>query len=568
MNKAPTHTPLPKYILSLLLLLLPFLALANYSTLPTAISTLHAADGNEKAKFDSDYIQEYIGNESEYRHQIELVKQFYKDRNFQLAWFKNNQLVPQAHKLIQVIDKAHKEGLRAADYNAIDLQEMYRAYEAIPASGKTKQQKKQELDLALTASYFNYASDFYKGAVDPHSTASIEWEVKRNKIKLNKALETILQERESSYPYYEFEALHEGYLKLRDALVQYRQIQENGGWPKVEGEGIIKLNDTSAVVLDVRRRLLPQQQQVNEQDSARYVYDQQLKDAVTNFQEQHGLVVDGVLGPQTYKALNVPVEERIDQIVLNMERWRWLPKELDANGGDNRYVMVNIPAFRVSVMENGEEAMRMKAVVGKTMHSTPVFSHQIQYLMFAPYWNVPNSIVEQDIKPHLQNNTNWLESRNMEMVTTFGPNAKRVPVTRVNWNTMTQHNFDYRIRQRPGPKNSLGRVKFMFPNEQAIYLHDTPANHLFDERDRDFSHGCVRVERPADLATYLLQDKAGWDRSRVQNAMKSRNQQRVDLEESVPVYLVYFTTWVEDDGTVHFRDDLYGHDNVLAQQLF
>ncbi|WP_162054246.1 L,D-transpeptidase family protein [Pontibacter pamirensis] len=566
MKKILTNTPLPQAALSMLLLLLPFLAAASNNSLPTASDTLNVANGNEKAKFDRHYIQEYIGNENEYRHQLELVKQFYEERDFQLAWFKNNALIPQADKLIQAIDKAHKEGLTAADYKVIDLQENYRAYEAIPAKDPTKQQKKQELDLALTASYFNYASDFYKGAVDPHSTASIEWEVKRNKIKLNKALETILQERESTYPYYEFEALHEGYLKLRNALLQYRQIQERGGWPKVDGEGVIKLNDTSEVVLDVRRRLLPQQR-VNEQDSVYFVYDQQVKDAVTTFQKQHGLAVDGVLGPQTYKSLNVPVDERIDQIVLNMERWRWLPKDL-AKGDDNRYVMVNIPAFRVTVMENGEEMMRMKAVVGKTMHSTPVFSHQIQYLMFSPYWNVPNSIVEDDIKPHLQKNINWLETQDMEMVNTFGPNAKRVSVHNVNWNTMTQHNFDYRIRQRPGPNNSLGRVKFIFPNEYAVYLHDTPANHLFDERDRDFSHGCVRVERPADLATYLLQDKPGWDASRVRSAMNASNQQRVDLEESVPVYLVYFTTWVEADGTVHFRDDLYGHDNALAQQLF
>ncbi|GAB3528473.1 L,D-transpeptidase family protein [Pontibacter brevis] len=546
---------------------MPLLAAANSNTPPITGYSSPTADGNEPAKFDSDYIQQYIGTEQEFRHHLSLVKQFYKDREYQLAWFQDNKLIPQADKLMQAIDKAHKEGLNPRDYKVKNLGQMYQAYEAIPASDNRKQQKKQELDLALTASYFNFASDFYKGAVDPHDAAAIEWQVKRNKIKLNKALEAILQERESTYPYYEFEALHEGYLKLRDALVQYRQIQERGGWPKVNGEGIVKLNDSAKVVLDVRRRLLPQQQ-VNEQDSVLYVYDQQVKDAVMKFQKQHGLVVDGVLGPQTYQALNVPVEERIDQIVLNMERWRWLPKRLSPEGKPDRYVMVNIPAFRVTVMENGKEALRMKVVVGKTMHSTPVFSHQIQYLMFAPYWNVPNSIVEDDIKPHLQENINWLESQNMEMVTTFGPNARRVPVSRVNWNTMTQHNFEYRIRQRPGPNNSLGRVKFMFPNEHAVYLHDTPADHLFDERDRDFSHGCVRVERPADLATYLLQNKPGWDKSRVLRAMNGRQQQRVNLEESVPVYLVYFTTWVEDDGTVHFRDDLYGHDNALAQQLF
>ncbi|MFD3001882.1 murein L,D-transpeptidase [Pontibacter toksunensis] len=567
MNRIPTTTYFPYFIFTLLLLLAPFLATARATNQITAVNTAPASGPNEKAKFDSDYVQQYISSERAFRPHLGLVKQFYKDRDFQLAWFDDNELVPQADKLMEAINKANKEGLSPKDYQIKNLREMFREFAALPASDRTKQQKKQELDMALTASYFNYASDFYKGAVDPHSVAAIEWEVKRNRIKLNKALETILQERESTYPFYEFEALHEGYQRLRQALVQYRDIQQRGGWSTVIGEGIVKPNDTARVVVDVRKRLLPQQN-VNQPDSALFIYDAQVVRAVADFQNRHGLVVDSVLGPQTYKALNVSVDERIDQIVLNMERWRWLPKDLDPNGEDERYIIVNIPAYRVSVMENGEERMRMKAIVGETMHSTPVFSHQLQYLMFAPYWNVPNSIVESDIKPHLQQNRNWLRSRDMEMVTTFGPNARRVPVSRVNWNTMTQYNFDYRIRQRPGPNNSLGRVKFMFPNEFAVYLHDTPADHLFNERDRDFSHGCVRVERPADLATYLLQDKPGWNRSRVLNAMDSKTQQRVDLEESVPVYLVYFTTWVEDDGTVHFRDDLYGHDNALAQQLF
>ena len=330
---------------------------------------------------------------------------------------------------------------------------------------------------------------------------------------------------------------------------------------------MVKLNDTAKVVVDLRKRLLPEQQ-VSQQDSAAYVYDKQVKQAVTDFQKRHGLLVDGILGPQTYRALNVSIDDRIDQILLNMERWRWLPKDLSPSPDNDRYIMVNIPAFQVRVMENNKEVMQMKAIVGETMHTTPVFSNQIQYLMFSPYWNVPNSIVEQDIKPKLQRDLGWLERNNMEMVTTFGPNARRVPVSRVNWNTMTRYNFKYRIRQRPGPNNSLGRVKFMFPNEYSVYLHDTPADHLFSESERDFSHGCVRVERPADLATYLLQDKSGWDRNRVTGAMNAGKQQRVNLEKNVPVYLVYFTAWVDENGTVNFRDDLYEHDEALARQLF
>jgi L,D-transpeptidase YcbB len=533
-----------------------------------SLKTLQSPSRNyQQPKADSLFLVEYIKKEKEFSHHLPLMETFYQDRDYELAWFEQNQLLPQAEKLMQAIDRAHKEGLDPHDYQGKDLRAMYQDFDRMPLSEGRKQQKQQELDFSLTASYFNYASDFYKGAIDPHSTAAIEWQVKRNKVKLNKALETILRERDSSHPFYEFEAFHEGYIKLREALVQYRKLQEQGGWPKVEAEGLVQLNDTAEVVFALRKRLLPEQR-VDERDSAFYIFDQKLEQAVIRFQRQHGLEVDGIVGPATYQALNVSVDERIDQIVLNMERWRWLPKRLVPEGKPNRYVLVNIPAFKVYVMEDGKEALRMRAVVGETMHTTPVFSHQIQYLVFAPYWNVPNSIVERDIKPRLQKNRNWLSTQNMELVTEFGNNARRVPVSRVNWNTMTRENFQYRVRQKPGPKNSLGKVKFMFPNEYAVYLHDTPYDQLFNEADRDFSNGCVRVEKPLELAEFLLQDTPGWDRNRIRRAMNGSEELYVNLQEEVPVYLVYFTTWVEDDGTVHFRDDIYGHDKALAQEFF
>jgi L,D-transpeptidase YcbB len=262
---------------------------------------------------------------------------------------------------------------------------------------------------------------------------------------------------------------------------------------------------------------------------------------------------------------------------MNMERWRWIPKRLVPKNLDQKFIWVNIPEYKLYIYEDqdGEpdaersykEVMNMRVVVGKTMHSTPIFSDKIEYVVMAPYWNVPNSIVEKEIKPAMLKNPGYLERNNMEIVTKE-KNPKPIAISSIDWASVTEKNFPYMVRQKPGPKNSLGSIKFLFPNEYSVYLHDTPADALFSQRERGFSHGCVRLEKPIELGKYILKDMPEWDEAKIRQTINGGEEEWVTLPKEIQVYLVYFTTWVDKDGRVHFREDIYGHDKKLKQQLF
>jgi L,D-transpeptidase YcbB len=549
----------PKYILGFCILLLAMACNRNKSTESLVTQ-------EEQVKVDSLYILKYIATDPDFKEHSDLMFLFYGDRAYAPAWFREERLVPEAHRFLEAIDHSSHDGLHPGEYKKVDFDSLLARYESHKKDDSVRRELQKEIDVALTATYFHFASDFYRGKVNPREVEHIDWSVKRNKIKLHKALQTILRERDSSYPYYQFEALHDGYRQLRSALSQYRQIQEEGGWPTIpEIKGSVKAGDTAAVVSVLRRRLVPNDK-ITVSGSEEQFFDGQLDHAVKAFQIRHGLKPDGVVGGETLRMMNVPVEDRIEQIVINMERWRWVPKRFTPKELPDRFIFVNVPEYKLYVIEEGEEVFDMRVIVGKTMHSTPVFSDKIEYVVMAPYWNVPVSIVENELKPKLVQNPNFLASQDMEVV---DPETKNpLSPASIDWNSVTQDNFTYLIRQRPGPKNSLGLVKFLFPNEYNVYLHDTPTQSLFDQTSRDFSHGCVRVEEPVKLAKYLLRDDPEWDEKRIREAMHGKDETWVTLEEKVPVYIVYFTAWVDKHGAVHFRDDLYGHDQALAREYF
>lgn len=511
---------------------------------------------------DSVFVVKYTIQDPQFKEFLPLMKLFYRERNYRFAWFKDGSLVPQAFKFVDVIKKSEQEGLKPTDYLVKDLPEMFTRLDQIK-DDSARFSLQQEIDVALTASYFNYASDFYRGTVNPRELDDISWEVKKNKIKLHKALQTILKERESRYPYYEFEALHPGYIRLRDALKNYRAAKEQGGWPKITSKKLLKPGDTSQVVLVLRERILGKAEAAKVARAQANVYDKTLADGVKNFQIRHGLKPDGAVGGETLRHMNVSIDERIDQIIINMERWRWVPKRFE-----DKYVYINIPEYVLHVREKGKDVLTMKVVVGKEIHATPVFSDKLEYIVFYPYWNVTPTILQEEIAPSQARNPNYLASNEMELVKDIGNNKVEViPTASVDWNSVGP-DFPYRVRQRPGKKNPLGFVKFICPNDKNIYLHDTPSNHLFDQTDRGFSHGCVRLEKPFELTKYLLKDQKQWTSSAIKEAMVGGEEKYVNLSAKVPVYIVYFTTWIDDNGAIHFRDDVYNHDRDLEKAYF
>lgn len=536
-----------------------------YSFLTSCIISLSLAGCGKTAKIgaqplvDSIYITNFMQSEPAFKDELVFAKNFYRERGFKLGWFKNHEVVPQAKKMLQVVSKANEEGLDPKDYQIINFEEKFKALEEAKKDSNKVKELEKEIDLGLSATYFNWASDYYRGLVIPKKNPEMEWDIKRNKIKLHKALMTILGERESKYPYADFSPLHPQYTNLKKALARYREVQAKGGWPNIPAGSKIKVGESSPVVPLLRKRLSEFNDSADTTNSNGDIFDATLSSALKKFQEYNNLKPDGGLGPATIAKLNVPVQTQIKQIIINMERWRWIPKSFEQD-----YIIVNIPEYKLRVFEKARQVLDMKVIVGKTMHETPIFSDKMEYVVLSPYWNIPPNILKNEIAPKAMSDPGFLGRMDMEVVT-----AKGAPVdpSSVDWSMAGEAGFKYIVRRRPGPKNDLGDVKFIFPNEDNIYLHDTPNDELFSQTKRGFSHGCVRVERPLDLAAYLLKN-AGYDRSRIMQQINTRKEKFVPLKQKLPVYLVYFTAAADEKGRVSFYDDIYQHDQKLSSMYF
>ncbi|MDB5119199.1 MAG: hypothetical protein JWN56_417 [Sphingobacteriales bacterium] len=504
---------------------------------------------------DSIYVTQYMNNDPAFKDELSWAKKFYTENKHQLGWFKNHQLVPEANQLLTVINKAADEGLNPEDYKTKDFKELLAELEEINSDSAKRNNLEKEIDVSLTGTYFKWASDYYRGVVIPAENKSLEWDVKKNKIKLHKALLTFLKKRKSKYGYASFQPLHTEYSNLKVALKKYRAIKAKGGWGTISASVNLKPGATSPDVPTLRKRFLSAQDSTSSP-----IYDDQLVAAVKAFQAQNNLKPSGILNSETVRLLNIPVEQRIRQVTINMERWRWIPKSFEPD-----YLLVNIPEFKLHVYEKKKEALSMKVIVGKVLNSTPIFSDKMETVVLSPYWNVPVSIVVNELQDKLISDPSYLDRLDMEVIDNRN---NIIDYHSIDWASVTEDNFKYVIRRRPGPKNDLGDVKFVFPNSRNIYLHDTPNDELFSQSKRGFSHGCVRVEEPIKLAEYLLRNKPGWNRSKIMETVNMRKEQAVRLKQSLPVYLVYFTAEADSEGNVHFYDDLYGHDTKLTHEYF
>ncbi len=492
-------------------------------------------------------------------HAAPALPAFYEERLYCPAWM-GGRSRGAIRALLEAIDKAGSHGLRADDYHAAALRSaLARHVDGGAAAGASAL---ADIDLMLTDAFFVYASHLLAGRVDP-ATFDPEWIASPREIDLARLVRTALESGRVAAALKDLEPIDPGYALLRNALERHRRIAATGGWEPVPGGPALRAGDENARVALARARLIAggDLAAAPPEDPGRF--DGSMEEAARRFQVRHGLTPDGVIGAKTLAAMNVPVEERIRQIELNLERWRWLPQDL----GDP-HVLINIPDFSLVVAEAGKRALTMGVIVGRRYRRTPVFSDTMRYLVFNPSWEIPTKLAIQDKLPLIREDPGYLQRERIRVFDGWGGGAREIDPSRVDWSSLGPERFPYRLRQEPGPWNALGRVKFMFPNRFNVYLHDTPGRELFMREERGFSSGCVRVEKPIELAAYLLGRDPDWTLESIESVIASGVETTVPLPQPVAVHLLYWTAWVEAaDGSLRFRPDIYGRDALLQRAL-
>jgi murein L,D-transpeptidase YcbB/YkuD len=481
----------------------------------------------------------------------------YSQREFLPIWIDGWQLKPEAQTLLESLRNAGAHGLCSNDYLLAELEGLIRIQgDFARHNHPLAPDNRAVLDLFLSQAFLTFATHMVEGQVDP-ALAHVDWRVRRRKADLIKLLEYAIKSRRMPQVLEGLIPPHDEYRQLIDALGKYQQLSAHGGWPEIPSGPTIRLGDSDDRV-PLLRALLLKTGDLEEGTAATHDYDQVTRKALRVFQTRHGLVADGVIGPKTLEALNVSVEERIHQIELNLERWRWMPKSFG-----KRYLRVNVAGFFLEVIEDGETVLQMPVIVGTQYRKTPVFSARMTYLEFAPYWTVPPTILREDKLPKIKRNPDYLIEKHFRIISREDREVTIDPLE-IDWATVKASSFPGLLRMEPGPWNPLGRVKFMFPNKFNVYLHDTNETYLFGNNVRPFSSGCIRVKRPHDLASYLL--KKDFDQERLQELLAGTVPEQVSIKP-LPVHIQYWTAWVDRDGLVHFRPDVYFRDLDLDVAL-
>jgi len=481
-----------------------------------------------------------------------LLPALYARREFTRVWTK-----PAARDdLLRAVRASAADGLDPEDYLLGALQSARAAAEAAGASLDAQ----IDYDLLLSEALIRLLYHLAFGKVDPQSFDP-NWNFTR-KVHLHDPAAFVQESIDSGELYARIERekpQHEMYRDLKAELVRERALEAAGGWLGIPAGATLKPGAVDPRVLPLRARLAASAELVADAPLDSPVYDGAVESAVKAFQRDHGLDPDGALGPATLAALNRPIGARIEQIRVNLERGRWLLHELDPT-----LVVVNVAGYEVYYLRDGVLVWSARAQVGKPYRATPIFRSTLTYLVLNPTWTVPPSILANDILPAQKRDRSTLARKKLEVIDHAG---RVVPAASIDWANTTPRNFRYMLRQGAGPDNALGRVKFMFPNAYAVYLHDTPSKGLFEKSDRAFSSGCIRVENPFELAALLLEGQKGWDRAAIDRALADGKTKTVTLARPVPVLLSYWTAWVDRAGVLQQRPDIYGRDAKVAKAL-
>jgi L,D-transpeptidase YcbB len=494
--------------------------------------------------FDSLAMENFISTKKLSDTLTRRIRSFYNTRNYQFAWFTSEGLTEEALGFWNLLDYAVSTGDKK-DIRDKGLQtkvDQLITNAANSDNGKLRisaaDKNILETELAMTQHFIRYTLRAYEDGYVKRK--EMERFIPRKKEDAVALADSLLKKKHKDDKYYE--DVNQAYRLLKNELGTYYNIVTNGGWPTIKLTKKKLAKGVSAPeVIAIKRRLHTTGELPGEDTSA--VFTDSLTMAVRLFQQKHGFTADGIVTEALVKEMNVPALTRLQQILMNMNRMRWMPQQ-----PEGKLILVNIPEFVLHFYEGKTKAFDMAVVVGKVGHNTMMFTGDLNQVVFSPYWNVPDNIVRKEILPAMNRNRNYLASQNMEVVGNRGD----LPV----------------IRQKPGEKNSLGRVKFLFPNSFDIYFHDTPAKSLFSKDKRAFSHGCIRLSDPEKMANYLLKDDKEWTPEKIREAMMSGKEKFVKLKEPVPVFITYYTAWVDENGALNFRDDIYKHDEDLRKKMF
>ena len=477
--------------------------------------------------FDSTRVAPFFKSFPELAKYEKDVVSIYRKYKYNHIWFDKNGVIEFANSLNSKITLMEAEG--------VSLKFPYEAkIDGIFIDEIENTLNQTDTELMLSCLFLFYAEKVYKG-IGEETTTAIGWLLPRKQISYSDILDSYLTDPNLIEK--DERTLLPQYYKLRECLLKYREIEKQGGWKSIDVDSKVKVykpGDTAKVILQIRERLfltgeLPQDNKSNQ-------YDTELLTAVKKYQMHNGFKPDSRISQRHIAAMNVTVGECIKKIMVNMERFRWVEPEL---AKAKELIMVNIPSYNLKLMREGNIEFESPVVVGKVMNKTVIFSGKISYIVFSPYWNLPQSIINKEVKPGIAKNPNYLEAHNME------------------WN-------NGQVRQKPGKNNSLGLVKFIFPNSNDIYLHDTPSKSLFERESRAFSHGCVRVGKPKELAWEILKNDENWTPKKIEAAMNAGKESSYTLKNKVPVYIGYFTAWVDQNGELNFYEDVYKNDARLA----
>jgi len=493
-----------------------------------------------------------------------VIRHLYTSRNFRPAWIDSQGPLPQADALLNAIRLADREGLKPQEYHLHALTALLSEWRSSRQKLQSFPKDKQiDCELLLTDALVTYGSHLLNGRVEPEQIYP-DWFAHLKENHLLDIIENALNTGDIDAAIQHIMPQDPLYRGLKQTLAAYTNIAKTGGWPMIPPPGNLKKQADHAHYLSLLRQrlLLTGELSSTEASSHPVSYGENIKSAVLRFQKRHALKTDGMINQATLKEMNIPVEQRIRQIALNLERLRWLPADIG-----RRHIFVNIADFEMAVLQDDQVVMDMSIVVGKQKQRTSVFSGKMTHIELNPYWNIPKTIAAKEILPSVQKDPLYLKNKKIKVLEYRQNEEREIDPATIDWSRINPKKLRYSFRQDLGPGNALGRIKFLFPNKFDIYLHDTPERHLFHRTQRTFSHGCIRISKPVDLAEYLLKDDPGWNRKKILSEIGKGKRQVLKLKNPIDVHILYLTAWTDRQGDVQFRKDIYDGDPILFQAL-